>query len=281
MINMTPPPLISIVVPTFNQAHYLPMTLDSVMFQDYPNIEIIICNHGSTDNTSQVINRYLAGVTADEVSFLRYCDHTKSPEQFIRHNEYRYPQNRSITLIESDENIGGTSSYNEGFKAAKGTFCTYLVGDDYLFPNAISEMVNRLQETGCDFVYADMFVVDDRGSILQHLQKPDYSFQRCFADWFHLGVCRLYRRALHATAGFYDPNYRNANDYDMYLRFAMAGATFQHIGKTLYCIRKHDARNPQEPASWRDNGYENLLRESVLCSKRAQAYLKTLPEENA
>lgn len=273
-------PLVSIIVPTFNQARYLPISLDSVMFQDYPDIEVIICNHGSTDDTSTVIRDFLAAVDKSEVSFLHHLDETAATKKLIRQYEPRYPQNRIIKVLESLENIGGTSSYNEGFKAATGKYCTYLVGDDLLLPTAISDMAACLESQARDFVYADMFVVDDQGRILQHLKKPEYSFQACFADWFHLGVCKLYRRALHDAAGFYDPNYRNANDYDMYLRFAMAGAKFQHLPKTLYCTRKHDPKNPDEPASWRNDGYSNLMRESILCAQRARRYQAEHPEVN-
>ncbi|MBW1699177.1 MAG: glycosyltransferase [Deltaproteobacteria bacterium] len=271
---MTDQPLVSIVVPTYNQGHYLPIALDSVMFQDYPNIEIIICNHGSTDNTKEVINAFLKEVGQQRVSFLKRYSPQTINSKIIRQEELRYPQNRQITVLQSDENIGGTSSYNEGFKAAQGTYCTYLPADDYFFPGAISQMVTCLERTGCDFVYADMFLVDDKGRILQHLKKPNYSFQACFSDWYHLGVCKLYRRTLHDTVGFYDPGYRNANDYDMYLRFAMAGASFHHIAKTLYCVRKHDAQNQNEPASWRHKGYENLIRESIICCERAREHLE-------
>lgn len=267
------PPLVSVVVPTYNQAHYLPIALDSVMFQDYANLEIIICNHGSTDNTAEVIEEFLAGVKGDQVSFLARYDEEDAGSPFIRQYGPKYPQNRQITVLQGTENIGGTASYNEGFRRARGKYCTYLVADDYFFPSAISEMVTCLEEHDRDFVYADMFLVDDRGRILQYLQKPDYSFQACLADWYHLGVCKLYRTSLHSRAGFYDSAYRNANDYDMYLRFAMHGARFFHLAKTLYCVRSHDPNDPNEPASWRDNGYENLLRESILCVQRARKFL--------
>ena len=268
-------PLVSIVVPSFNQAGYLCTALDSVMFQDYPNIEIIICNHGSTDDTRQVIQNWLTDVTAEKVSFLKRYDTEGENGRYIYHYATRYPQNRSITVIENDRNIGGTSSYNEGFKVARGEYCTYLVGDDYFFPTAIGDMVDCIQGTAADFVYADMFLVDGNSRILQHLKKPAYSFQKCFADWYHLGVCKLYRKSLHFAVGLYDPSYRNANDYDMYLRFAMAGAKFHHLNKTLYCVRAHNAEDANEPASWRNNGYENLLKESRACATRARAFLNT------
>ena len=147
------------------------------------------------------------------------------------------------------------------------------MADDYFLPDAISVMVTTLEETDTDVVYSDLLVVDDAGRILQQLNKPDYSFRACFADWFHLGVSRLYLRELHRRSGYYDPEYKNANDYDMFLRFAMDGARFHHISKVLYCTRKHDPNNEAEPASWRGNGYENLILESTTCARRARRFL--------
>ncbi len=266
-------PLVSIVVPSYNQAHYLPTALDSVMFQEYPNIELIICNHGSTDNTSEVIRDFLESVESEEVSYLERMSQNGSRD-FIRNREPRYPKSRRIKVIESEENIGGTASYNEGFRVAEGEFCMYLVGDDYFLPHAISSMVEQFErEPELDVVYADTFIVDDAGRILQRLCKPEYSFKKCLAEWFHLGVCRLYRRSLHERCGYYDTGFRNANDYDMFLRFAMAGAQFKHLERVLYCLRKHSPDNPEEPASWRNNGYENLIRESVICAERARKWL--------
>jgi glycosyltransferase involved in cell wall biosynthesis len=270
---MTYYPLVSIVVPTFNQGHYLPIALDSVMFQNYHPIEIIITNHGSTDNTSQVIETYLERVDTEETSFLDFYQENSKPE-FFRKFEKRYPSNRIIKVIQSEENIGGSNSYNEGFKAAAGKYCTYLVADDYFLPGALKTMVNELEYRKGDVVFSDMHLVDDHGHILQRLSKPEFEFKKSLADWFHLGVSRLYRRDLHEKIGFYDPEYKNANDYDMFLRFAMNGASFVHIPEVLYCTRKHNPNDPNEPASWRNNGYANLMKESKICAKRARAFLK-------
>lgn len=271
-------PLVSIVVPSYNQASYLPAALDSVMFQEYPNIELIICNHGSTDNTSEVISNFLKSVESEEVSYLeRMSD--DGHHELIRKHVPRYPQTRRIKIIEDTENIGGTASYNQGFKAAEGEFCMYLVGDDYFLPHAISNMVQEFEDKpDLDVVYADTFIVDNAGRILQRLYKPEYSFKACLADWFHLGVCRLYRRSLHGKCGYYDTTYRNANDYDMFLRFAMGGAKFSHLNRVLYCLRKHNPTDPDEPASWRNNGYKNLMRESILCAERARKWLQKQKE---
>ena len=265
-------PLVSIVVPSYNQAKFLPIALDSVFFQDYPEIEVIICNHGSTDNTSEVIREYIENLKSEKVSYLSYYDDVNN--KLIRKYELRYPQNRIVKIFESKENIGAVKSYNIGFKNATGKYCMYLVGDDYLLPNAISEMVYVLENKKVDVVYADMFVVDNNGRILQKLSKPDWSFKKCLADWFHLGVCRLYKRELHNRFGYYDEKYRNAHDYDMFLRFAMGEAKFYHLRKVLYCVRKHNPNDPNEPAAWRNRGYENLIKESIECALRARKFLK-------
>jgi len=267
-------PLVTVVIPTFNQAHYLPQALDSVLFQDYPSIEIVLCNHGSTDNTSDVIHEYLRDYESEQVSWAESFVDGPGGGEVLRRHERRFPAGRTIQVLESVENIGGSASYAEGFRAASGEYCAYLVGDDYLLPNCVTEMVAALETTRADVAYADMFVVDDAGRILQKLVKPEYSFQACLADWFHLGVCRFYRRELHDRVGHYSPAFRNANDYDMFLRFAMAGASFRKVDKVLYCTRKHDANDPSEPASWRNNGYANLIRESKECARRARAFLR-------
>ena len=273
-----PLPLVSVVVPSFNQAHYLPMALDSVMFQDYPEIELIICSHGSTDATRATVEAWLDAVRSEQVSFLDRLDEgggEGGTDALPRCYEPRYPQNRRILTFVEDENIGGSESYNAGFRAASGTYCTYLVGDDLLPPNAVRELVDALETDGADVAYSDMFVVDDAGRILQHLKKPDYSFADCLARWYHLGVGRLYRRELHERCGYYDPAFKNANDYDMFLRFAMAGARFVHVPRVLYLTRKHGQQGGGEPAAWRPGGYDNLMRESIACAKRARAWLRT------
>ncbi len=267
-------PLVSIVVPSYNQANYLPVALDSVLFQEYPKIELIICNHGSTDNTSKVIESYLNSIKNEKVSYIEYYDEER--DICVRKYEYRFPQNRIVKVFQSKDNIGAPATYNVGLKNCEGRYCMYLVGDDYLLPNAIKEMVSVLEEKHVDIVYADMFVVDDYGRILQRLSKPDWSFKMCFAYWFHLGVCRLYKRELHLRYGYYDERYKNAHDYDMFLKFAINGVRFYHLNRVLYCVRKHDPENKCEPAAWRDRGYENLIRESIKCALKARKFLKRI-----
>ncbi|BBO73741.1 hypothetical protein DSCW_11580 [Desulfosarcina widdelii] len=189
----------------------------------------------------------------------------------IRAPKTIYPQNRKLIILNFDEDIGATRTYNEGLIKATGKYCTYVVGDDMPHPHMIEGMVSALEEKNVDFVYSDMNVVDDAGCIIRQMRLPDYDFKTCLADWFHLGVSKLYRTGLHKSVGLMDEAYTAANDYDHYLRFAMAGCRFYHLPKILYSVRWHgpDRKTGQHaPAR-----YEKLLAESRCCAQRARDYL--------
>ncbi len=264
-------PRVSIVLPTYNQAHYLESALHSVLFQDYPDIEIIVCNHGSTDDTSKIIERVVKEYNTDKVSSIDRMEEDSNGEcEFVRKNERRFPPGRIIKVFQAKENIGGTASFNVGFKNTTGIYGTYLVGDDQFAPGFIQTLVENIENSNADYVYADMAVIDDYGRILKVLRKPEYSFERCLAEWYHLGVAKLYRLELHKRAGYYDESIEGANDYDMALRFALNGARFLHVPEVLYFVRNHREDGKDEPAFWKGNGYKRLIDESIACAKRAR-----------
>lgn len=266
---------VSIVVPTYNQAEYLPITLDHVLLQDYNNLEVIVVNGGSTDNTREVLDEYMAKTIHEETDAADRYDGKK----VLRVRSRRFPREREIHVRHFEENIGVSETYNVGMRMATGEYATYVVSDDIPYLNMVSRLVAELESTGVDFVYADTAVVEDRGRILKILRKPDYSFERCFADWFHLSVARLYKRLWHERVGYFDSAYRNANDYDMYLRMAMAGCTFRHVPEVLYAIRAHEPYRPTNQHT--PDRHANLFRESILCAERARAFLRERRKGNA
>ena len=260
-------PLVSIVIPTFNQGQYLSACVDHCLFQTYPNLEIIIVDGGSTDSTKEYLERLpekIATRTMQPVISMN------EDGEIIRKSVISYPQNRHLEILSFSEDIGPTKTINEGLARAKGMFCTYVVGDDLPHPHMIEEMVRVLENEPVDFVYADMNLVDDRGHILRQIRLPDYTFEQCLARWFHLGVCRLYRRSLHEKAGLMDETYTGANDYDHYLRFAMAGCRFLHLPKVLYSVRWHGPG--RKTGQHTKSRYQNLLNESKHCAWRARKW---------
>jgi glycosyltransferase involved in cell wall biosynthesis len=260
---------VSIVIPTFNQGVYLPACVDHCLFQTYPDLEIIIVDGGSTDNTREYLKRLQREVAERNC---RPVLEMNDAGAIIREEHLVYPQSRSLRIVAFNEDIGATRTYNEGLKRVTGVYCTYIVGDDLPHPHMIEELVNALETSNADFVYSDLNVVDDQGRIIREMRMPDYDFESCFARWYRLGVSRLYRSEWHAKAGLMDEQYVSANDYDHYLRFAIAGARFYHLPKVLYSVRHHgeDRKTGQHSR----NRHQNLLAESKRCAWRARAWLQ-------
>lgn len=229
---------ISIIIPSYCQAEYLPICLDSAWFQDYPDIEIIVVNDGSLDHTRDVLNNYENAVLSERVSYATHYNEKTGMVERCEH--FRYPhEGRELRIIHHDGNKGLSEALNTGFKAATGELCTFIASDDLFLPSAMSELAYALYKYEADFVYGDMHVVDDAGRILRRFELPDYSFEASLCHWYLLGICKLYKRELHNQVGFYDTSIA-PQDHDMYLRFAMAGAKFFHVPKVLAHVRIHD-----------------------------------------
>ena len=268
--NKTATPLVTIVIPTFNESLYLPACIDHCIFQSYTEIEIIIVNGGSTDDTQEYLAKLANRIKNTTVSPVLFMNNNS---EIVRANLAAYPQNRRIRIINFDRDIGATRTYNEGLKRASGKYCTYIVGDDLPHPHMIEEMVNVMErEPEIDFVYSDMNVVDDMGRIIRQIRLPDYDFEQCLARWFHLGVSKLYRTRLHDEAGLMDENFTVANDYDHYLRFAMAGCRFHHLPRILYSVRWHGPE--RKTGQHTESRYTTLLDESKKCAERARRWLR-------
>jgi len=115
-------PRITIVTPSFDQAKYLPETIESVLKQDYPNLEYIIIDGGSTDGSVDVIKRY----------------------------------ERHLSYWVSEKDSGQSEAINKGFKKATGEFFNWINSDDVLFPGAL----HRIAEAFAKNPDADLIVGD-------------------------------------------------------------------------------------------------------------------------
>lgn len=259
-------PLISLIVPTYNQVQYLGACLDSIWFQEYPSLEIIVVDDCSTDGTAEFLQEYSRKVEVEIVSYASCYD--EKTDTVLRTEHPRWKQDgRSLILLRNERNMGSTWTYNRGFQAASGEFITYIASDDVCHPRMVAELARPLVEDRADFVYSDMFVIDDSGRILRRFSLPDYDFVRCFGDWYLCGVSKLYRRSLIDRFGLMNTGYL-ANDHEQYLRFALGGVRFMHLPTVLYSVRSHDQRcvGVHSSENWR-----KLMEESKSLVRMARA----------
>jgi len=260
---------VSVIVPSYNHAEYIGACLDSIYFQDHDDLEIIIVDDFSSDGSREVINAWVEGVDVATASFASRYDEKSDSIDRTEHKRY-LRQNRTIKVFMNEKNMGSTWTYNRGFREATGDYCSFVCSDDICHPQFISTLLKPLKKDEADFAYADMFIVDDEMRILREFILPDYDFKACFCDWYLCGVATLYKRSLHEQFGYYDED-AMADDHECYLRFAMGGARFMHVPKTLYSVRSHDNRQVGLHSQGRFNTLLDYSKDLVL---KARAWMK-------
>jgi glycosyltransferase involved in cell wall biosynthesis len=264
-MKASPAKRISVVIPSYNHAPYIEACLDSVHFQDYPDLEMIIVDDCSTDGSGEIIRAWVDNLDRAETSHATRYD--EENDAILRRGHKRYERARKVVYLQNGRNMGSTATYNRGFRAATGEYCAFVVSDDICHPQLFSTLAGPLDADEADFAYADLFIVDDAMRILREFRLPDYDFEKCFCDWYLCGVATLYRRSLHERFGYYDET-AMADDHECYLRFAMNGARFTHVAKTLYSARTHDHRQVGLHGSERFNAL--LEHSKALCLKARQ-----------
>lgn len=265
---------ISIIIPSYNHSEYIEACLDSIYFQSYPNLEIIVVDDFSTDNSREIIKQYARNVEEEMTSFA--ASYNEKFNTIERVKNYRYPQQgRELKLAFNKVNLGSTAAYNRGFQMATGEYCAFVVSDDICHPQMLQTLANHLDNDDADFVFSDMFIIDDNNRILREFKLPDYSFEKTFCDWYLCGVATLYRRSLHQQFGYYNEE-AEADDHECYLRFAMQGARFLHVPQTLYSVRSHHLRKVGLHESDRFN---KLINHSKHLTIKARGWHKSNAEE--
>ena len=198
-------PLVSIVTPAYNQAEYLAETIDSVLAQDYPNIEYIVIDDGSTDETPAVLQRY---------------------DGRVRHE--RHP------------NMGQANTLNRGWEMARGSLIGYLSSDDWLEPNAISKLVKALSERPDAVVaYCDFQLIDAQGRGYRMVQAEEFSQKRLSVDLVcQPGPGALFRREVFDRTGGWAGRLLHVPDFEFWLRASRFGP-FIRVPQMLAHYRIH------------------------------------------
>jgi len=199
-------PLVSIVTPSYNQARYLESTIHSVLEQDYPNLEYLIVDGGSTDGSVDIIRRY-----SDRLAWWV-----------------------------SEKDRGQTDAINKGFAKAKGDILAWLNSDDTYEPQAVTgavEFLRNRSEVG--LVYGDTNFIDENGHVIGRFPAAQTDYRRLRRGYVHIPQQAAFWRAdLWKKVGPLDPSFYFAMDYDLWVRLA-ARAPVQYTPRLWANFRLH------------------------------------------
>lgn len=186
---LPPQPLVTIVTPSFNQGRFIEATIRSVLEQDYPAIEYIVMDGGSTDGTLEVLRRY-----GDRVSWLSAPDN------------------------------GQADAINRGWKRGHGAILAWLNADDTYLPGAVRAAVEYLQQhPAATLVYGDCDYVDQDGAVVGRYPTRSFDYIRavCGVAASIPQPATFLRRPAVEAVGYLDERLHMSMDLDLWLRLGL------------------------------------------------------------
>ena len=189
--NFMEQPLVSVIIPNYNYERYIQKCLESVVSQDYPNIEIIVVDDGSTDRSIEVIQKY-------------------------------FP---SVVLI-SPGYQGVSSARNTGILKSSGDYLAFMDADDFWDPTKISKQMKVLFNTDADLVYSGVYIVSSDGLEIQNTILPNYDLN-CSEKYREfptraiilLGSSNpLIKKSIISKTGLFDIRLTQSADWDFFRR---------------------------------------------------------------
>ena len=214
-------PKISVITASYNQGRYLEETIRSVLDQHYPNLEYIMVDGGSTDNSVDIIRKY-----SDRIAWW---------------------------VSEKDE--GPSQALNKGFAKSTGTILTWLNSDDRLAPGSLFTVAQQFLLHDPDLLSGRGARVTEREPQPHHLHRPVLTFgqlqplplaelldlDRCWLQgwFFHPPEVFFHRRIFDRAGGQLREDLPYSLDYDLWVRLAKAGATILPLPEILAIFRDH------------------------------------------
>jgi len=213
---------VSIVTISYNQVRYLPRAMASVLSQDYPDVEYIVVDPGSTDGSREVISDWAGRL--------------------------------SHVVLEPDR--GPADGLNHGFRLATGDVLGYVNADDALLPGAIREAVDYLlANDDVDVVYGDGYLIDMAGRVIRSIESSPFSLRRY--SYGHVTVLQpatFIRSAAFRRAGGFNPYNRISWDGELVIDVALTGGKLRHVPRQWAVWTIHPeaiSSSPHYFAQWR------------------------------
>ena len=217
-------PLVSIITPSFNQARYIEATIQSVISQDYPNIEYFIVDGGSIDDTVEIIKKYAL--------------ETDSLLSDVQQRAVGLQKKVNWWVSEKDQ--GQTDAINKGFARANGEILAWLNSDDTYEPDAISSAVKYLMDhPEVGMVYGDCNFINEDGNVIGKFGSAQTNYDLLRQGYVHIPQQTMFFRAeFWKQVGPLDPSFYFAMDYDLWTRLA-ARTELKYVPQTWANFRLH------------------------------------------
>ena len=204
-------PRISIVTPSFNQAGFLEKAVLSVLNQNYPNLEFIVVDGGSSDSSPQILEKY----------------------------------RKYFSYWVSEKDDGQADALRKGFSRATGDILAWLNSDDFYLPGIFHHVADRFRGRQTDVIYGEEYYCDQEDRILGI--RPQLPFPArigpalfVFGGFWINQPTAFWTRDLYDRVGGVNKDFRFAMDNDLLIRFALSGARFTHTKRYVVGFRTHE-----------------------------------------
>lgn len=205
-------PKFSIVVPSYQQAEFLSLTIASLLAQSYPNFEIIVVDGGSTDGSVGILEQF-----GDQIVWV------------------------------SEKDDGQSDAIAKGFSIASGEWLSWLNSDDVLLEGALESISGVIsQNQDAEVIVGRANYIDENGNYLRDYPTIDLgegkdTLDQLFNKGYMAQPSTYFSRDAYLSIGGIDKTFSFAMDYDLWVRFAKAGKEFIGIDKELSSNRWHDS----------------------------------------
>ena len=202
-------PKITIVTPSYNQGQFIEETIRSIILQNYPNVEYIIMDGGSTDNTIEIIQKY----------------------------------KKWIDIVVSEKDKGQSDALVNGFAKSTGKILNWINSDDILCEKALFYIGKTFAENSeLSFVYGKNGIMDINSELYSFVQHPkDILTQRYLCEMPYGQQACFFTREAYMAAGGVNRDIYFSMDYELYLRMHLLGIKVKQIDDLIGNIRIHDS----------------------------------------
>ena len=239
---------VSVVIPIYNVEDKVARCLESILTQSLHDLEIIVVDDGTPDNSMQVVERYAAG-----------------------DNRFR--------VVAHERNRGLMQARKTGYMMAEGDYVMFCDSDDYLPPRALETFYNEAMRTGADVVSGDLtlvFPVDDRqevrGSVLRYGSAMIPVYKSLLLDEYHHNLCgKLFRRSLLQDHDYTTiEHFTNGEDGFLFYQVMEHVGKVVHLQKPLYCYVQNDKSSTR--FRYGENAIHSICMLNQLRLKLAEKY---------